>query len=275
MKTTLIKMTLKSLIILLVASSCELIREDNPSIVKNKNNEETTYYGPAVAMGNGKAQTFITINRGGRPTAMGVALNEKALENLPSENGGSHHREGHPPSFETVLQFPKQAEITPYKFMAIDWVPEGHEPEGIYDLPHFDFHFYMIDNEERLTITPLEGMDPEIPQAKYIPTPYIQLPGRVPNMGVHWADPTSPELGGETFTRTFIYGTFKEKVIFMEPMITLDYIKSKPSNVDEIPLPSHFQINGFYPSKYEVKYNPVRKEYLILLSDFNFKMADQ
>ncbi|MFC3416214.1 DUF5602 domain-containing protein [Algoriphagus hitonicola] len=275
MKTTLIKMTLKSLIILLVASSCELIREDNPSIVKNKKNEETTYYGPAVAMGNGKAQTFITINRGGRPTAMGVALNEKALENLPSENGGSHHREGHPPSFETVLQFPKQAEITPYKFMTIDWAPEGHEPEGIYDLPHFDFHFYMISNEERLAITPLEGMDPEIPQAKYIPTPYIQLPGRVPNMGVHWTDPTSPELNGATFTKTFIYGSFKEKVIFMEPMITLDYIKSKPSNVDEIPLPTHFQVNGFYPSNYEVKYNPVRKEYLILLSDFNFKMADQ
>ncbi|MDN3687265.1 DUF5602 domain-containing protein [Cyclobacterium jeungdonense] len=274
-KTTLLQTVIKSLIIMMVASSCELLTEDDPLIVKNKKTAETTYYGPAVAMGNGKAQTFITINKGGSPTAMGVALNEKALENLPSGDEGTHPGVSHARSFESILQFPKQAEITPYKFMTIDWAPEGHEPEGIYNLPHFDFHFYMISNEERLTITPFDGMDPEIPQAKYMPAPYIQLPGRVPNMGVHWADPTSPELGGETFTRTFIYGSFKEKVIFMEPMITLDYIKSKPTAVNDLKLPTHYQVNGFYPSKYEVKYNSVRKEYLIMFSDFNLKMADQ
>ena len=275
-KTTLPLMIIKSMIILLFASSCELLKDESPLIVRDKKNNLTTYYGPAVAMGNGKAQTFITINKGGRPTAMGVALNEKALENLPSSHQGHDHRVSSAPyNIEYVLQFPKQAEITPYKFMTVDWAPEGHGPEGVYDLPHFDFHFYMISNEERLTITPLEGMDPEIPLAKYIPSNYIQLPGRVPNMGVHWINPSSPELGGETFTRTFIYGSFKEKVAFMEPMITLDYIKSKPTNVDEISLPTHFQVNGFYPSKYQVKYNPTRKEYLIMFTDFTFKLADQ
>ncbi len=274
-KNTLPLMIIKSLIILLLASSCEMFKDENPLIVKDKKTNETTYYGPAVSLGNGKAQTFITINKGGRPSAMGVALNEKALENLPTGDGGHSHRVNHAVSFEYVLQFPKQAEATPFKFMTLDWAPQGHDPAGIYDIPHFDFHFYMISNEERLTITPLESMDPEIPLAKYIPVPYIQLPGRVPKMGVHWLDPRSPELAGETFTRTFIYGTYKEKVAFMEPMISLDYIKSKPTNVDEIPLPTNFQVNGFYPSKNEVKYSPIRKEYLVMFTDFNFKMADQ
>jgi hypothetical protein len=274
-KTTLSLLVIKSLIILLVASSCEFIRDENLSVEKEKKTRETTYYGPAIPLGNGKAQTFITINSGGKPSAMGVALSEKSLENLPAGHEGHQHRTNHEPYFEYILQFPKQAEITPYKFMTIDWAPEGHKPAGIYDLPHFDFHFYMISNEERLTITPLEEMDPEIPQTKYIPSPYIQLPGRVPNMGVHWVNPLSPELAGETFTRTFIYGSHKEKVVFMEPMITLDYIKSKPTQVDEIPLPTNFQVYGFYPSKYQVTYNPTRKEYLIMLTDFSFKMADE
>jgi len=274
-KTRLSLMIIKSLIILLVASSCEIFNDENPLIVKDNKTNETTYYGPAVALGNGKAQTFITINKGGRPSALGVALNEKALENLPAGHEGHNNRANHAPSFEYVLQFPKQAETTPFKFMTLDWAPQGHGPEGIYDLPHFDFHFYMISNEERLTITHLEGMDPEIPLAKYIPSPYVQLPGRVPNMGVHWVNPLSPELAGETFTRTFIYGSYKEKVAFMEPMITLEYIKSKPSHVNEIPLPTHYQVNGFYPSNYQVKYNPTRKEYLIMFTDFTFKMTDQ
>jgi len=264
---------IKSLILLLLVSSCELLDKENPSSGKGN---ETTHYGPAVPMGNGKAQSFITLTRAGIPTAMGVALSEKALENLPTlpEGHHNHRTAGATNPFEFLVQLPNQASMTPFKFITVDWAPMGHEPVGVYDSPHFDFHFYLIANEERLSITPLADMDPEIPQAKYIPAPYIQLPGRVPNMGVHWIDPRSPELAGETFTRTFIYGTYKEKVAFMEPMITLDYIKSKPNHINEVPLAEAFQISGFYPSKYQVKYNPTRKEYLIMYTDFSYKAAE-
>lgn len=264
---------IKSLILMFLVSSCELIDKENPSSGKGN---ETTQYGPAVPMGNGKAQSFITTTRAGVPTAMGVALSEKALENLPAGQGDHHHRTAHAPApLEYLLQLPPRASVTPFKFITVDWSPDGHEPAGVYDLPHFDFHFYMITNEERLTITPLAEMDPDIPEAKYIPSPYIQLPGRVPNMGVHWVDPTSPELAaGETFTRTFIYGTYKEKVAFLEPMITLDYIKSKPTHINDVPLADAVQISGYYPTKYQVKYNPVRKEYLIMYTDFILKVAE-
>ncbi|WP_373521702.1 DUF5602 domain-containing protein [Aquiflexum sp.] len=264
---------IKTLLVLFLLSSCEIFKEENPLIVKDKNTHQTTFYGPAKSLGNGKAQSFITLNKGGKPVAFGVAMSEKSLENLPSGQGG---HEGHH-SFEYLLELPTKANILPFKFVTLDWNPMGHEPEGVYDLPHFDFHFYLISDEERLTITPLAPniMDPEIPMAKYIPTGYIQLPGRVPNMGVHWIDPTAPELNGEIFKKNFTYGTFKEKLAFMEPMISLDYIKSKPTvPADVIPLPGAFQVYGYYPSKYEVKYNTQRKEYLILMSEFTFKMAD-
>lgn len=265
-KTSLPILVIKSLVVLFLATSCEMLDKETPT---NKGNE-ITHYGPAVPLGNGKAQSFITLARNGSPSAMGIAISEKALENLPTgHEGHGNHR-----SLETFLQLPSQASITPFQYIILDWAPEGHEPNGIYNLPHFDCHFYMISNEERLAITPLAAMDPEIPLAKYIPVPFIQLPGRVPQMGVHWLDPRSPELAGETFTRTFIYGTYKEKIAFMEPMITLDYIKSKPTNIDPVPLPGAFQTAGFYPSKYEVKYSAVRKEYLIMFSDFSYKTAE-
>ncbi len=76
------------------------------------------------------------------------------------------------------------------------------------------------------------------------------------------------------FDRTFIYGTYQDKVAFIEPMFTLDYIKSKPENVDTIKLPESFQIDGYYPSKYEIKYFPKKKEYHIILTDFFMNMAD-
>jgi hypothetical protein len=85
------------------------------------------------------------------------------------------------------ISFPFQSKQTllPSKFATLDWNPLGHEPEGIFDVPHFDFHFYMISNQERLSITPLAPteMDPEIPLAKYMPAGYIQLPGRVSKYG--------------------------------------------------------------------------------------------
>ncbi len=261
---------IKTLMALFLLSSCEIFKEENPLIHKDKNTKHTTYYGPAKSLGNGRAQTFITLNRSGDPIAMGVALSEKSLENLPAGHEGHH-------AFEYLLELPTKASITPFKFVTLDWNPMGHEPEGIFNIPHFDFHFYLISNEERLTITPLAPnvMDTEIPLAKYMPVGYIQLPGRIPKMGVHWINPSAPEFNGETFKKNFTYGTFKEKLAFMEPMISLDYIKSKPTvPADVISLPEAFQVDGYYPSKYEVKYNSQRKEYLILMSDFTFKMAD-
>lgn len=263
----------KNLLILSLFSSCEIFNEENPLIENDKNTQQITYYGPSKPLGNGKAQSFITLNKAGKPVAFGIAMNEKSLENLPSGQGehGGHN------SFEYLLELPKQAGITPFKFVTLDWNPMGHEPEGIFDVPHFDFHFYLISNEERLTITPLapDVMDTEIPFSKYLPSAYIQLPGRVPNMGVHWIDPTAPELNGEIFEKNFTYGTFKEKLAFMEPMISLDYIKSKPTvRADLVPLPEAFQLEGYYPAKYEVRFNAKRKEYLILMSEFTYKMSD-
>jgi hypothetical protein len=69
MKTTKINslFSVQFLLILFVLSSCEIFNEENPLIVHDKGTQHTTYYGPAKPLGNGKAQSFITFNKGGRP----------------------------------------------------------------------------------------------------------------------------------------------------------------------------------------------------------------
>jgi hypothetical protein len=51
-------------------------------------------------------------------------------------------------TMEFTLALPKEAAPTAYNHIGIDWNPQGHEPQGIYDKPHFDFHFYMITPED-------------------------------------------------------------------------------------------------------------------------------
>lgn len=88
-----------------------------------------TFYGPTVPVGNGIARAWVLIDSNGDPISVGINLSDKALEKLPAE----------PSSY--VLDFPKTKGKNFYTHALLDWNPQGHEPPGIYDIPHFDFHF--------------------------------------------------------------------------------------------------------------------------------------
>jgi hypothetical protein len=181
-----------------------------------------------------------------------------------------------------------------------DWNPAGHEPAGVYDQPHFDFHFYRVPVSVRNSIVPTA---PEYatkaasyPGAQYRFPFYIDAAtaagvpawaATVPLMGLHWLDVRSPELQMLTghpelyqvFTKTFIYGSWEGDFIFEEPMITRAYILSKrsatdPTEVDEvIPVPTaqHYKPAGYYPNAYRITWDAVAKEYRIALTQLAFR----
>ena len=260
---------------LVMSTACDKTEVVNPNLETQEYNDitkATTFYSAAKPLGDGVVRTWVTVSKDGNPTEIGVALSEKALVNLPQ--GGEHQHDG-PHVYETVLDFPKAAELTPFKFITLDWNPHGHEPEHVYDKPHFDFHFYMITDELRKTITGLEPteFDPAPPAPSYLPANYVMLPGRIPAMGTHFIDVTSPELHGNPFIQTFIYGGYQGNVIFYEPMITLDYIASKPQATIPIKQPAAFQKDGYYPQNYRVEYDAKRKEYKIYLANLTHQKA--
>lgn len=212
------------------------------------------FYGPPTAVGNGSARTYATV-RDGHPTELGVALSETALSGLPEQMLMLH------------LPFPAEAAELPYTFMMFGWNPQGHLPAPIYALPHFDFHFYYIAESEVLKIP--GGPDPIVPDASLIPEGFI-APGNpsVPAMGVHWMAAYAPELNGQRFDKTMIYGFTRGQPAFIEPMITKAYLETKPDYATAIAQPQRFATPELYPTRYSIKYDARTKEYRIAIDSF-------
>jgi hypothetical protein len=221
-----------------------------------------TFHGPAVHLGNGSAYAWIMQSKDGTPQSIGVTLSERALQNLGDDILGY------------VLELPGQAGSHFYTHVLMDWNPHGHEPPGVYDLPHFDFHFYIIPNEDRLAIGPDDVEQfANAPEPMYIPPDYFMIPGGIPQMGAHWLDGTSPELHGETFTSTFIWGSFDGEFIFWEPMITRDYLLSQPDDEFILKQPTAYKRAGWYPANFKIKYDEVRGAYIVALTGLTYHEA--
>jgi hypothetical protein len=222
---------------------------------KKDNDKQTLFKGAVKDFQMGKAWTWYETDGAGKPMRLAIAIDEAAMNTLdrsiPGE-GNNHMHEN-----DIVLTFPAQVSAsTPFNHVGLGWNPHGHEPEFIYGLPHFDFHFYEI-TPEQVAAIPLYDDAPEkfdnAPAADYFPANYFNPGGGVPQMGVHWLDATSPEFNGQTFTQTFIYGSYDGKVTFYEPMITEAFILNNPSFQRAIPQPAKFQKSGYYPTKMRIQ----------------------
>jgi hypothetical protein len=212
------------------------------------------FYGPSTAIGNGTVRTYVTIEDG-RPAELGFALSEAALSGLPPQTVTLH------------LPFPAEAAGTQYTFAMFDWNPEGHLPAPIYSHPHFDFHFYLMEEKEVVKIG--GGPDPVVPEASLVPEGYI-APGNpsVPAMGVHWMSASAPELNGHLFDKTMIYGFSGGRLIFIEPMITRAFLETKRDFDTAIAQPRRFAAPGLYPTRYGIAYDAQGREYRIAIKGF-------
>ncbi|AHG92301.1 hypothetical protein J421_4766 (plasmid) [Gemmatirosa kalamazoonensis] len=254
-------------------------------------------YGAAQAVGNGTARTYVLTDGDATPLEVGVVLDEKALEGLqapmqmPASTDPHAHVDTHPYDLAMPAQNP-----TPYKLVELDWNPGGHEPPGIYDIPHFDFHFYTITKAERDAIDPAALGEAQyvaksvaMPPAEQRAPGYVPLaapgtaPVAVPHMGVHWSDLSAPELQGalghpeafKPFTTTFIHGAWDGKFIFDEPMVTRAFILGRKSATTAAQRDSLVLLQtptrttaGLTPGAYRVTYDADAKEYRIALTQF-------
>ncbi len=223
-----------------------------------------TYEGPPVAIGQGQAWTFVTLDDQGTPGTLGIRMSEQALSGLPAEPPASGE-------WEYQLALPAEAAGSGYDHVTVDWNPHGHIPEGVYNVPHFDFHFYVIDSAARNAITAV-GDDlaraHRQPEASYMPAGYVLPPGtEIPRMGAHAIDPASDEFQNKPFTQTFIYGFYDGNIIFMEPMMTLSFLQSQPSVSTPIKQPAAYLAGFAYPNRYGVNYDAGNRQYEITLNE--------
>jgi len=233
--------------------------------------KEKVFKGPEQSFQHGKAWTWYEVDDKDAPVRVAISIDDAAMNSLDTSHPGTggHHHEN-----DVVLKFHPKASSTIFDHVGLGWNPHGHEPEAVYGLPHFDFHFYEISPEAVAAIPPYEVDSVKFknwPAAGYFPATYVNFGGGVPQMGCHWLDVTSPELSGQLFTQTFIYGSYDGKVTFYEPMITEAFIKANPTFERAIPQPAKFQKPGYYPTKMRIeKQNGVTN---VILESFVLQQA--
>jgi hypothetical protein len=168
--------------------------------------------------------------------AIGIVLSKEVLTSLPDE------------STEYTLALPAEAVVAGYTHVGLNWEPAGHAPGGVYDVPHFDVHFYNITPVQRDNINPTDTVKANaVPSSDKVAADYVRPPGpveAVPRMGVHWIDTTAKELNGQPFTHTLIYGYWNGAMVFTEPMITLEFLASRAATDAPIKMPKVMPRSG-------------------------------
>ncbi|GAA4730080.1 hypothetical protein [Flavisolibacter ginsenosidimutans] len=226
-------------------SSCKKDHENKPA--------EKIFKGDAQTFQHGKAWTWYEADDNNNPVRIAIAMDDASMASLDTLTPGApgHHHEN---SLSLKLH-PKATGGTPFTHVLLDWNPAGHEPAGVYDKPHFDFHFYIQPEAERIAIPTYDLAQAKFdnaPAQGYMPPTYINPGGGVPQMGAHWLDVTTPEVNGQPFTQTFLMGSYDGKVTFWEPMITRKFVEANPSFERAIPQPTKYQKAGWYPTKMRI-----------------------
>lgn len=260
-------------------------------------------YGESAPRGEGTLTAYSQVWRG-QPQTVGLVFPSETLQGLPhdpptdglwcydkdgdGEVDPMHECAG---GYEDALRLGAdfRSEVdSQFDYVLMNWNPMGHMPPGVYDKPHFDVHFYLNENEERLAIRPgpcevLVHCDDyplgkNLPEDRYLHPDFEDLDAVEPAMGNHLVDLTAPEHGGEPFTHTFIYGIWDGEVTFYEPMVTHEWFSglvdgSIGGECFPIKQPQAWQQSGWYPTEYCMDYRENRDELTASLEEFVYREA--
>lgn len=230
----------------------------------------TVERGESAAVGSGTLETFGATD-GDAPSAVGVRLTTDAFGQLPTAPSDGRWDAGGIPccGHETTLDYPDVVESTTnFEWFMLNWNPQGHPPADVYGVPHFDFHFYTMARENRQEIESGTCEDAETavtcetftrgmaePPDAQMPPEYGLVPAVEPGMGNHLFDLQSPELNDGEFSRTFLYGSFDGELIFLEPMITVEYLVTiEGEDRRELRTPDAYPEAGMYPTESVVRF---------------------
>lgn len=255
--------------------------------------------GQSWKFGKGLVTTFAEVDEDRVPSVIGVIFSQGALEGMPTEASDQHHcfdRDSNGSvdpmtecfmSHEAVIPLPDlvatRADV-PFKWVLFNWNPMGHIPPKIYDVPHFDVHFYIepIANvfaiqdgpcgPEYVRCDQFERAKKPLPP-NYMHPDFTDVEAVAPAMGNHLIDLTGPEFNGGKWERNWIFGIYDGKVTFYEEMVTLEYLRSKPNTCNAIKSPPAVGLSGFYPSESCVRYDAATGELLVSMETFTYREA--
>lgn len=257
--------------------------------------EPATIYGDAQALGQGSIRPYVKVNAEGIPAEVGVHFSVTALQGLPTEKNttsrcwdmnGDGEMTADECDGDTELRLPVPAvngNVTPpYQWVGVNFNPLGHMPPN-WGVPHFDFHFYMVSEatidairtgpcEMMMNCEDLERGKVPVPE-QYVAPDYISIGAVVPAMGNHLIDSTSPQMGPpfDPATHTLIYGAYDGAITFIEPMVTLTYLETRPEECFPVAQPAAVQAAGYYPQTYCIRYDTEDDSMVVSLTGLEYR----
>lgn len=193
-------------------------------------------------LGGGSVWSWVQRGPSGTPQAFGVSFDEAALAGLSKDD------------VEIPIALPADAMLG-YQTAVIDWNAHGHPPAKVYDVPHFDFHFYVIGEAARMAIVPGGPLAAVTPPASDVPQGFISAGDIVPAMGQHYIAASQPEFNGGHFTMTPIFGYYNGKPAFLEAMVTLAALQARQDASAALAQPAHWAVPGLHPTRWSVTYD--------------------
>jgi hypothetical protein len=208
---------------------------------------------PPVAWTGTGAKPFVQRDAANRLTAIGLVIPAATVKAVPARRS------------EAIYPLESAGLV---RSANLQWHPMGHEPSHVYDVPHFDLHFYTITEGVRHTIVPGAAAGTVKPAKAILPRGVILAPGYVPMMGMHAVPGTQPEFNGGKFTVSPIIGYWNGDLAFFEVMFTKTWLAANAGKDAAFPQPSSVHQHGSYPTRYSVHYDKAKDAYTVALTHF-------
>ena len=259
----------------------------------------STELGNEMAMGDGTVRSYGVLSEDGGVQEIGVFISEAAVKGLPmncqsdkasadaqwiicqeaNEDGTGKMND----TMVTTLDVPEKiGKVLGISKLDMSWLPYGHAPENVWDLPQFDIHFPFL--------SPNGGEDekafyePKTP-SEQLPAGYMVLPGS----GFQWdtealkghshaADPkASPEFkcykapetcDGTEFQGNFLYITYNGKAIGYEAYVSMDLLNKKGTYKQTLNVPIQSAGTNTVPSQLTIMHEPENKGFRVSLTNY-------
>lgn len=155
--------------------------------------------------------------------------------------------------FFGFLPIPQQMhDQTPFKSFSLMYLPMGHVPAGVYDVPHWEWHLHTITEAE---VDGINCANNAVPPKEQLPANSVCLPTCLEKLGMHGFNLNVPEFNGERFDHGVYAAYYDAKFIAVEPKILSSTLLTQPTFTMNSWDPTPLGPAGKYPKSWNVSYN--------------------
>jgi hypothetical protein len=236
-------------------------------IVPQTDANKIVVQGKELEMYGGRPVNWVELEPGSRKLkAFKWSLPLRSVESIPNEG-----------KINDALRFwtdvaPEVLQQTVFEGMSIDYLPFGHAPPGIYDLPHWEFHMITRPKAE---VSDIDCSDPTLPPDSLLPrnppgpANWFMIPPPLNcgvGMGIHAMSPFQAEYSKERFRKSVAPAYYHGRLTSMEIKVTRDFLIQRQDFSMDVPKPPTPK-EGLYPNTIQAHYDAPNDTYIFSMTD--------